>query len=248
MIIMNAGVPRSGTILVNAIVRKLLESVGIPVVTANPHGPEVRVVLDKLQTDEPNRQSATIIHTHSWNAGVAQQANKLCRTSGFVNYRDPRDVVVSLMKLHDHDFATAAKLTMEAFRVFEIICHDTNFMIIPYELLISNRTGFIFQIAQRLGIWPSLDEIARVNEETSVSNHSKIMDQVRSGNRKRLIRVQNRNRVLIEDRDTLINDRHIQSGVIGRWRNELSAEHQADATRRFAHLIERYGYSMPVTS
>ncbi len=242
MIIMTLGIPRSGTVLVNAIVRALLARAGIPSVAANPHGPEVCALLETLQSGKTDQQVPTVIHTHSWERAIAERLKASRHVVGFVNHRDPRDVLVSLMKLHDHDFASAARMTMEAFKVFEMVCQDTDFMVIPYESLISDRRGYILQIAQRLHLQPRLDEVADVDEETSVANHRNIMEQVRSGKRKRLMHRQNRNRVLVEDRDTLINDRHIQSGQAGRWRNELDDQHKAAITRLLAPLIERYGY------
>ena len=243
MIVLNHGIPRSGTVLINAIVRALLQRAGIPSVAANPHGSEVCALLKTLQSGNADQHVATVIHTHSWDSSIAKLVSETRHLVGFVNHRDPRDVVVSLMKLHEHDIGSAVNMTMEAFRVFEMVCRDTEFMVIPYEGLISSRTRYILQIAQRLGLQPSLNEVAGVDEETSVARHRHIMDQVRSGKRERVLLRQNRNRVLVEDRDTLINDRHIQSGKAGRWREELDDKQKDALTRLFAPFIERYGYS-----
>lgn len=69
------------------------------------------------------------------------------------------------------------------------------------------------------------------------------MEQVQAGTRKKLAHRKNRKRVLVEDKETLINDRHIQSGSAGRWKTELTVEQQQMATERFAPILKRYGYS-----
>ncbi len=68
------------------------------------------------------------------------------------------------------------------------------------------------------------------------------MEKVKSGEMDGLAHRQNTNRVLVEDPRTLINDRHIQSGASGRWRQELSEAERNAANERFAGLIQRYGY------
>ena len=48
MIVLNAGVPRSGTVLVNAILRELFALRKVPVAQANPHGAALPQLLARL--------------------------------------------------------------------------------------------------------------------------------------------------------------------------------------------------------
>lgn len=242
MIVLNAGVPRSGTVLVNAVLRQILGASKIPVTQVNPHGPELPELVRSLQHSAMDRYRVTLIHTHSWDANTARMLKGSPFVTGFLNYRDPRDVCVSLMRLHDHDFDTAARLVLAAFSIFEATAMDSDLMVIPYELLVADRPGHIFQIARRLGLWPRLDAVQRIDEATSVDRHRAIMEKVKSGEMDGLAHRQNTNRVLVEDPRTLINDRHIQSGATGRWRQELSEADRNAANERFAGLIQRYGY------
>lgn len=242
MIILNAGVPRSGTVLVNAILRRILDAGGVTCDQFNPHGPELPDLVHRLQQSAMDRHKVSLIHTHSWDTDTAAMLKGSPFVVGFVNFRDPRDVCVSLMRLHDHDFQTAARMVLASFSAFEATALDIDPMIIPYELLIADRPGHIFQIARRLGFWPRLESIARIDEATSVDRHRSIMQKVQTGAMEGLTRRRNTNRILAEDPKTLINDRHIQSGATGRWRTELSEAERNAANERFSGLIRRFGY------
>ena len=148
------------------------------------------------------------------------------------------------MRLHDHDFETAARLVISAFDTFEATVNDCRPMVIPYELLAADRKSHIFQISRHLGFWPSLDAVTRIDAATSVDRHRAVMEKVQTRAIEGLTHRRNTNRILVEDSNTLINDRHIQSGAVGRWRQELSAEDQNEANDRFADLVRRYGYAV----
>ena len=44
------------------------------------------------------------------------------------------------------------------------------------------------------------------------------------------------------DSTHLINDRHIQSGATGRWKEELTQDQQDEVNRTFAEVIARFGF------
>jgi hypothetical protein len=184
-----------------------------------------------------------LVHTHSWDDDAARQVAAMPGTVIFGNFRDPRDVCVSMMRLHDHDYETAMKLVIGNFNALDNMCAAAPVLRIPYELLVAEKRAHIFQIAQRIGLWPRLDQVARIDAATSVDRHKKVMEQVNTGEIEGLTRRANTNRVLVEDPATLINDRHIQSGVSGRWRSELTEAQQADATERLKPLLTRFGYA-----
>ncbi|MEO1493743.1 MAG: hypothetical protein AAFV19_16445 [Pseudomonadota bacterium] len=242
MIILNAGVPRSGTVLVNAILRELLRENRVPVTQANPHGPQLARVLTTLRMNGQYLHKTVLVHTHSWDDQAAREIAEMPGTIVFGNFRDPRDVCVSLMRLHDHDYETAMRLVAGSFNALDNMCTAVPVMTIPYELLVAEKRAHIFQIARRIGLWPRLDQVGRVDAATSVDRHKQVMEQVNAGEIDGLTRRSNTNRVLVEDPKTLINDRHIQSGVSGRWRAELTEAQQADATERLAPLLARFGY------
>ena len=242
MIVLNAGVPRSGTVLVNAILRRIYARAGKSVGQSNPHGAYLPKLIRRLQETGDDRAKITLVHTHSWDGETAGMLACSDAFTGFVTYRDPRDVLVSLMRLHDHDLPTAAAMVLNGFRAFEAIARDRRVMAMPYELLVAEKPAHIFQIARRLGYWLGMDVVAAIDRETSTERHAEVMEQVRAGALETLTSRRNMHRVLVEDRATLINDRHIQSGAVGRWRSELDSNQQAEAAGRFAEIIRRYGY------
>lgn len=243
MIILNMGVPRSGTVLVNAILREILKAGGIQSLQANPHGKELPALLHRVFASGQERYRTILVHTHSWDAESARIVAGSPFVVAFANLRDPRDVCVSLMRLHEHDFETTARMTLAAFREMDAAIAATAPMVIPYELLVAEKRAHIFQIARRLGLWAGLDTVARIDEATSMERHRAVMEKVQAGTVDKLQHRKNANRVLAEDPESLINDRHIQSGRSGRWRDELSEAEKAEAGRVFAGLLKRYGYA-----
>lgn len=242
MIVLNAGVPRSGTVLVNAILRQIYLRAGRRIGQSNPQGPFLPKLIRRLRDTGEDRSRTTLVHTHSWDEETAALLAEVAPLVGFACYRDPRDVAVSLMRLHDHALSTAVATTLHGFRAFEAVMRDRRVMAIPYELLVSEKRSHIFQIGRRLGFWLGLDVVVAIDRDTSADRHARLMEQVRAGTLPALVHRQGMNRVVVEDRETLINDRHIQSGAVGRWRSELTPEQQVDANERFAEIIRRYGY------
>ena len=243
MIILNAGVPRSGTVLVNSIVRGLLAGVADEVTQTNPHGIELVQLVRRLQDTGGDRYRTTLVHTHSWGPEVARRLAGSAYLCALVNYRDPRDICVSMMRLHEHDLETTVKIVLQSWELMEDCLRDVDAMVIPYELLVAHRPAFVFQIARRLGYTPGMAEVDRIVEATDISRHRAVMERVQAGQIEGLQRRQNRNRTLAEDPETLINDRHIQSGATGRWREELTSDQQGVVCERFASILSRYGYA-----
>ncbi|MEM7090610.1 MAG: hypothetical protein AAF496_13675, partial [Pseudomonadota bacterium] len=225
-----------------AIIRQLLGRRGIGVAQANPHGAELPKLIRRLQDCGEDRFKAVLIHTHSWDDETADLFGRTPFTAGFANFRDPRDVAVSLRKLHELPFENALEATTQYFKLFHRTALGMDVLVIPYEQLAAAKQSYIFQIGRRLGFWPKFDELAEIDQETSVDRHKAVMEQVKDGKLDTLQSRQNRHRKLVEDSKTLINDRHIQSGASGRWRTELTEDEQAAANEKFAAIIQRYGY------
>lgn len=242
MIIINAGVPRSGTVLVNAMIRTLLVQAGVGIAQTNPHGRQLTALVQRLKRDGQYRHKPILVHTHSWDAETQRMLVTDPHVVAFASYRDPRDVCVSMMKLHDMPFDDVRQSVSAYFQVFETVVQALDAIVLPYELLVASKEAHCFQIARHLGLWPTFEQVRAVVEETSVERHRTIMEDVRAGRIAELTERQNSNRILREDRHTLINDRHIQSGVAGRWRTELSEQQQETANAAFDTILERYGY------
>ena len=133
-------------------------------------------------------------------------------------------------------------MTVAAFDHAASAARRTELELVHYDDLMRDRARLIAGMADRLGITLDAHEARTVAERTSIDRHRAVMHEVRSGRRPRLRARQNRHRTLVEDVDTLINDRHIQSGRTGRWRTELDPTQAAQATERFAEILDRYDF------
>lgn len=131
MIVLNAGVPRSGTVLVNAILRQIYLRAGRRIGQSNPQGPFLPKLIRRLRDTGEDRSRTTLVHTHSWDEETAALLAEVAPLVGFACYRDPRDVAVSLMRLHDHALSTAVATTLHGFRAFEAVMRDRRVMAIP---------------------------------------------------------------------------------------------------------------------
>lgn len=241
MIVFHAGLPRSGTVLVGAILRQLLAAEGVGVVQHNPHGPELIAVMDRLDGDGLGPRAAHLIHTHSWDAGMASRLRRStgAQVFGFLCERDPRDVCVSLMRLHDLPFEDAADLTLAHLSHFDWAKAETGWPVLRYADLVQDKRAQIRAIATHLGRAPSDQQLERIDAATSVARHRAIMERVREGAVAQVVERRNRYRTLREDAETRINDRHIQSGKIGRWKDELSQPQKARLANLFAGYAAR---------
>ena len=148
------------------------------------------------------------------------------------------------MQLHEHDFNTAAQMVEASYKLFAATVRSVDVMAIPYELLTASPAAHIYQIARRLGLQIGLDRVGQIEAETSIDRHRAVMEKVQTGTLDNLAHRQNTHRVLVEDTETLINDRHIQSGAQGRWRNDLPSDLHEVANERFSPILKRYGYPL----
>jgi len=238
MLILSLGVPRSGTILVFNVLREILEHRNIEFRTVNTNYPETTAFLEKHDFS-----GNVLMHAHNVLPAV-QKVIPRRDVITFFNYRDPRDVLVSMMKLHDESFEKCLELTEISFNHLLIARRFPRIMFIPYTQLMSSTEACIFQIAQKLGIFLSLKTVSQIREATSLEAHKKVMQDVSD----RAVSVQvrkNPKRELSESTTHFINDRHIQSGESGRWQRELTAEQQRLATDKFLTLLKQLGFEVP---
>jgi hypothetical protein len=240
MLILNLGVPRSGTVLVHNIIRNILDNFSVPYVSVNTNEAKT----EEFLADCDFQSQHILLHAHSMGPNMRRVIKEGKNVVAFFNYRDPRDVLVSLMHLHDHSFEDALKMTDASFVYLLEALKIGRFMFIPYRHLIQAQEAFVFMIGQRFGSVIDLATVSRITAMTSVDKHRAEMERVRDASPAEddIKVLNNRHRKLKESATSLINDRHIQSGKIGRWRLELTPEQQAVATARFERVIKRLGF------
>ena len=237
MLVLSLGVPRSGTILVFNMLREMLTRQKVVFRMVNTNYPETEAFLAQHDYNDH-----VLMHAHNVLPEV-QKALQRRDTLAFFNFRDPRDVVVSMMKLHEYPFEKCMELAEISFNQYRIARRIPRMMFIPYDLLVESPGAYIFQLGQRLGFFLGLDVVADIEKATSLNAHKKVMRDVAMAKVDVQIR-KNPKRTLKESKTHFINDRHIQSGRSGRWRRELSTDQRQQATDHFKELLQELGYPL----
>lgn len=234
-LILSLGVPRSGTIFVFNVLREALTRRGIVFSSVNANYPETTTYLSRYDFS-----GNILMHAHN----VLPEVQKVLSRQdvrAFFNFRDPRDVLVSMMRLHDYSFEKCLELVDISFAQLETARKFPDVMFIPYTHVMASPEALIFQIALKVGVFLSLDEVVQIRKATSIESHTRIMKAV--GAEKMDVQVRrNPKRTMRESTVHFINDRHIQSGRSGRWRRELSAEQQEIVTRHYKPLLVDLGF------
>jgi hypothetical protein len=233
-LILSLGVPRSGTIVVFNMLREILTWRGIPFRSVNTNYPETVDFLSRYDFSD-----TVLMHAHNVLPPVQELLPREDVVACF-NFRDPRDVVVSMMRLHDYSFEKCLELVDISFQQFTAARAFPRVMFIPYQHLVSAPEVFVFQIARHLGEFLPLDEVRRIAHATSLESHRRIMEAVANDQVEVRTR-RNPRRTLRESATHFINDRHIQSGRSGRWREELTEVQQETATGHFSALLRDLG-------
>jgi hypothetical protein len=243
MLIINGGMPRSGTVLVGNLVRLLLEHRGIAWRRYNPqerrHLPDFLKLVQHAPID-----GAIIVHTHLIDAAIVTELARKADAILFWNHRDPRDALVSLMQLHDLSLQDGLKAMRIYCEHVEIAQSSDTTTKVSYEDLIAELPNHIDMLATRLNFRLEIGEAEELIRLTSPAAHSDIMDQLQQDALEGGRTITTKRRVLREDPTTLVNDRHIQSGRSGRWRAELSPEAQHQANDQLAKWIGMFGYEL----
>lgn len=243
MLIINGGYPRSGTVLVGAIICAVLRLQGR---TWERYNPQERRELPEFANkvrDWPDDGAALLIHTHIADAPVLRAVAERQDALVFWNHRDPRDVFVSLRALHDLPLERAIMAVQVYARVNQLVAQTKLALHLRYEAFTQDPPGLVAEVATHMGVVLSTDQIAEIARETSVRQHRKIMEEVAQESHPGVRVIPTRNRNLREDPETLINDRHIQSGAAGRWRTELTTDEQAIVAEKLGPFAQELGYS-----
>lgn len=241
MIIFNMGIPRSGTVWTFNVIRELLRLDGQIYKQISVNGPQqVDLCLNALAQLVHDTDTNWIMHFHDV-TDLAIETSEKYDVRPFFNFRDPRDVVVSQMRLHNVSFDDAVSMTDEAYLQFERVGQMPNVMLVPYEHLKNHAPAIIFQLANRLGFLVSASQIDEIVEATSLERHREIVDSMANA-QANLQTVNQGTREIRIDQEHLLTDRHIQSGAIGRWKSELNSTQQDQCCERFEPIVDALGF------
>lgn len=237
MITLALGIPRSATTWAFNVCRHLYDLQGKQYRVYNPG--------DDLETEELvatlDLREDCIIHGHDLTPSLCELA-KLDHVRPFFNYRNPCDVVVSQIHLHDIDLDMAMEITANAYTYLQTAMTLPGIMLIPYEHVVAYPEAIIYQMATKLSIFLPLNQATEIAEATSFEKHKKVMDEVNREGAENVGTMYTSSRKIRFSETHLINDRHIQSGKNGRWREELTRSEQERVLARFAPLMTALGF------
>ena len=240
MLVINGGMPRSGTVLVGNLVRLMLERRSIAWKRYNPQ--ERRDLPAFLDLVRRPFDTAVIVHTHLVDDEILNALRTRPDAILIWNHRDPRDALVSLRQLHDLSLDRAFEAMQVYCAATEIahtsaICHR-----IAYEALVDDLPGYISSLSDALDFTLEEGEIDSLLQQTSPEAHVRIMNALSTGTQKGARVMQTKHRMMREEPTTLINDRHIQSGKSGRWRRELTQQDQQQVSDVLSRWVGMLGY------
>lgn len=226
------GMPRSATTWTFNVVAQLLAHRGIDFdrINANRGARD----LDPLLQARPERPA--LVHFHEVTEALVAHL-KTERSWACYSFRDPRDIVVSQMKLHDATLEEAMRITAKSTLSFVNLREaipPSRVQYLPYRMSVAHPEAVITQLAISLGYIPNPDEVAYIGKQTSKERFQKVMQATRQQSEHSLF---TGHRSIHYDPETLINDRHIQSGAHGRWKTELDPSQRDQVEAIFRDIV-----------
>ncbi|WP_417386262.1 hypothetical protein [Gimesia sp.] len=227
MIVFNFGIPNSGTDWSQAVFQKIWQHQSFEFRSEKANSlEELNQIISTMDLNE------RLILQFDFLTEEAIAAAQDDAVRPFYHYRDPRDVVCAEMEFQDMSFADAVDQTVAAYQEIHHALCLPGIMVIPYEHLLKNAEGLIFQMATKLGVLLKLDEVAAIAREidvllttpAAVANASVTSQAVRI------------------DGEHTEDTEPIQPLMIGKWRDRLSQSEQAMVTRFFKPLVTQFGY------
>ncbi|HCO23183.1 MAG: hypothetical protein CME31_03560 [Gimesia sp.] len=227
MIIFNFGIPKSGTDWSQAVFQKIWQHQSFEFRSEKANSvQELNQVVGSMDLNERLILQFDLLTEEA----IAAAQDDAVRP--FYHYRDPRDVVCAEMELQAMSFADAVDQTVAAYQEIHHALCLPGIMVIPYEHLLKNAEGLIFQMATKLGVLLKLDEVEAIAQEMNILLTAPAAVSGTAGTTQA---------VRIDGEHTADSD-PIQPLMIGKWRDRLSQSEQAMVTRFFKPLVTQFGY------
>ena len=234
MILLNGGMPRSATVWAFNVTAMILEKRGVNFRRLNANSPaEVDAAIASYEKNE-----VLLIHFHDVSPGLVAIAGKGHVRISY-SYRDPRDIVCSQMKLHQASFEKAVSMTEAACRNMFAALNLPGILPIPFYSITHHREAVVFQLAFYIGRMIGLGEVVEICDATSKEKFRAIMKKMEERGGEGAETVYTGRRHIRYAPETLITDRHIQSGKQGRWREELDEAQRARVNEVFGNFVAR---------
>ncbi len=220
MLVLTGGTPRSGTTWLTHLAQGVLGHTDETYRTVNANSPqEVREAILSHCLGEN-----TVVHFHAV-IPLVQEVAKNGQAIVWYAFRDPGDILVSQMRWRDIDFEKALRMATASMNQFQKAVNDSNIRIVPYALLQKAPEAFIFQLGREMGKILNFGDIHSIIEACDISRNQKIIQEISEGQ---------------EHQDSLLAPGHIQSGKLGRWKEELSPQQQERVQNTFQNFYSLF--------
>ncbi len=204
-------------------------------------GPEYQAVCS-TRADSPARSRVLKSHDASPALGCALEQG---RALGLYSYRDPRDVVFSLMHKRGLSFRGLARQGM----LQRILANDRfwtrrpRVLIERYEDLLADPPAGVERIARHLGIELEPDEAERIAAEYSREANRERARALAHRLHEAGVDLENAAGVQICDPGTLLHWNHLREGGDGAWRVLATPRQIAMLDRVFGPWLVSHGYA-----
>ena len=160
------------------------------------------------------------------------------RAQGVCTFRDPRDCVASDLAFRKLDFDPAVRRVSQNLTYLGFYRAARRTLFVRYEDMVADPLRQVTRIAAHLGVDAGPIDLRRIDATTSLSSARAISaglshrpsDEVAWSESRRV------------DVATQLHENHIHSGRVGRWRDELSADQQAELNDVFHPWLVELGY------
>jgi hypothetical protein len=244
MLILNTGLPRSGTVLTNHVARMIMDMAQRQVISFNTDFETAPQYIARYLNNGQLRWKNIMLHMHDWHRDWSLDLRPhRGHIVPIMNIRDPRDIAVSLRKLHSCSLAHAVKLVGAYSEQLGLYMRDFDPIMIRYETMMAHKPALIEQIAFALDVTLGPAHIKTIMKQTSVETAQSKVAEIATVDADKVHLIPNTHRVMREDRETHLTDRQIQSGQSGRWRNETTEQEQEFLRKTLTPLVNRFGYT-----
>lgn len=226
-IVLNCGGPRSGSTLLNIIIKEVLVE-------------GLKQESNYIDNCEGFRRKLscfnhlTLVKTHRyfWNVGYLIRRNQIV---AFMTHRDMRDVSVSLLKkgwIEDIESFVNSKELKQIEYTSLAYASLPGMHVISYDELVDDTNNVISQVATRLGVELTVDKVNLIAQKVSADNVKKKINAISAS-------------VDIDqgvDESTGLHVNHIHDPVSGKWKKHLNSLEASLIARDTKEYNQRFGY------
>jgi hypothetical protein len=156
-----------------------------------------------------------------------------------VTIRDPRDCVLSLMERFNSSFRVAMNGVARDYQC-ATACADAGHPTLRYEDRFFDEPTTVRGLAHHIGVEADDAVVGEIFDRYRTERVRAFAATVSSLPRERL---EGNGNPLLFDRVTQITRTHIGDGLVGKWRERLDPQQQADMSGAFGPFLTRFGYS-----